>query len=92
MRQLRPGVAQVQQQVALPVLRVGMEGAAVTIQLALFLCALPALPALLLLSRTAHFSVHDGPPTRTDRVVSALLIAAVIVALLVMAALAVAYR
>ena len=69
-----------------------MEGAAVTIQLALFLCALPALPALLLLSRTAHFSVHDGPPTRTDRVVSALLIAAVIVALLVMAALAVAYR
>ena len=61
-----------------------------TIQLALFLCALPALPALLLLSRTAHFSAHDGPPTRADRTVSALLIAIVIVALVVMAARALA--
>ena len=75
---------------ALPVLRVREEGAAVTIQLALLLCSLPALPVLLVLSRTAHFSVHDGPPTRADRTVSALLIAAVIVALVVMAAVAVA--
>ncbi len=75
---------------ALPVLRVREEGAAVTIQLALFLCALPALPALLLLSRTATYSVHDGGPTRGDRTVSALLIAAVIVALTMMAALAAA--
>ena len=63
-----------------------------TIQLALLLCSLPALPVLLVLSRTAHFSVHDGPPTRADRVVSALLIAVVIVALVVMAAVAVVFR
>ena len=63
-----------------------------TIQLALLLCSLPALPVLLVLSRTAHFSVHDGPPTRADRVVSALLIAVVIVALTMMAALAVVTR
>ena len=69
-----------------------MGGAAVTIQLALLLCSLPALPVLLVLSRTAHFSGHDGPPTRTDRVVSALLIAAVIVALTMMAAVALVTR
>ena len=63
-----------------------------TIQLALLLCVLPALPLMFILSRTAHFSVHDGPPTRADRVVSALLIAAVIVALVVMAALALVTR
>ena len=63
-----------------------------TIQLALLLCSLPALPVLLVLSRTAHFSVHDGPPTRADRVVSAQLIAVVIVALTMMAALALVTR
>ena len=83
-------MAKTKQDLPLPVLRVREEGAAVTIQLALFLCALPALPALLLLSRTAHFSAHDGPPTRADRTVSALLIAIVIVALVVMAARALA--
>ena len=83
-------MAKTKQDLPLPALRVGMEGAAVTIQLALFLCALPALPVLIVLSRTAHFSAHDGPPTRADRTVSALLIAAVIVALTMMAALALA--
>ena len=63
-----------------------------TIHLALLLCVAPLLPLMLVAARSATYSVHDGPPTRTDRVVSALLIAAVIVALLVMAALAVAYR
>ena len=63
-----------------------------TIQLALLLCSVPARPVLLVLSRTAHFRVHDGGPTRADRTVSALLIAAVIVALVVMAALALMYR
>ena len=61
-----------------------------TVQLALFLCVLPLLPLMLLAARSATYSVHDGPPTRADRVVSALLIAAVIVALVVMAAVAVA--
>ena len=61
-----------------------------TIQLALLLCVLPVLPVMLIVARTATYSVHDGGPTRTDRTVSALLIAAVIVALVVMAALALA--
>ena len=61
-----------------------------TIQLALLLCSLPALPVLLVLSRTAHFSVRDGPPTRADRAISTLIILAVVGMLVVMAALAVA--
>ena len=67
-----------------------MGGAAVTIQLALLLCVLPALPLMFVAARSATYSVHDGGPTRADCTVSALLIAAVIVALVVMAA--VAYR
>ena len=63
-----------------------------TIQLALLLCSLPALPVLLVLSRTAHFSGHDGPPTRADRVVSALITLAVAGMLAFMAALAVVTR
>ena len=63
-----------------------------TIQLALLLCVLPALPLMLVAARSATYSVHDGPPTRADRVVSALLIAAVIVALTMMAALALVTR
>ena len=85
-------MAKTKQDLPLPVLRVGMGGAAVTIQLALLLCVLPALPLMLIASRSATYSVHDGGPTRGDRTVSALLIAAVIVALTMMAALALVTR
>ena len=87
-------MAQGVRQVALPVLRIraAKRDAAVTIQLALLLCVLPALPLMLIASRSATYSVHDGGPTRADRTVSALLIAAVIVALVVMAAVALTYR
>ena len=61
-----------------------------TIKLALLLCSLPALPVLLVLSRTARFSVHDGPPTRADRTISTLIILAVAGMLAFMAALVVA--
>ena len=61
-----------------------------TIHLALLLCVLPALPLMFILSRTAHFSVHDGGPTRADRAISTLIILAVVGMLVVMAALAVA--
>ena len=61
-----------------------------TIQLALLLCVLPVLPVMLIVARAATYSVHDGGPTRGDRTVSALLIAIVIVALVVMAARALA--
>ena len=63
-----------------------------TIHLALLLCVAPLLPLMLVASRSATYTPHDGGPTRAARTVSALLIAAVIVALVVMAALALMYR
>ena len=63
-----------------------------TIHLALLLCVAPLLPLMLVAARSATYTPHDGGPTRGDRTVSALLIAAVAVALVVMAAVAVVFR